>query len=158
MAANYGLHAGSLTPDFIQALDQVYKEMQLQRDRIQASEAQLAGRCQQYQEPKKERTDTKSFQSVPNFDGSEKSFKDWGFKLQRFVRPFPEMEASLELIKEQDLYLTAAAHKEKADAVQLANHAVNVALYDDQLHGVLTMLCTDNALTTVKNQQKFSGA
>ena len=86
------------------------------------------------------------------FSGDEKLFSDWEFKLQTFVRPLKQFEAYLDWVKERDSEITVVEWKAMKDSVDLAHGAGNIKLdwYDDQLYSVLSLLCTDGALASVK--------
>ena len=75
----YGLHSGSQTPDFIHALDTMHQEALLAAQRIADLEAKL--RSKDDNNKKKDWTELKSFQSLGGFDGNDKDFLDWEFKL-----------------------------------------------------------------------------
>ena len=82
--------------------------IQLQAEII-ALKQQMAQQQQQQQqhppqEPKRDQQlkDTKSFQSVPKWNGDEKSFTDFEFKLHQFVEPHRGFEKWLDWVKDLD--------------------------------------------------------
>ena len=78
----YGLHAGSQTPDFVWVLDQIYAGNVAQTNEIQVLQARVAS-MKEGSIPigKKEWTELNSFPTVEVFDGNEKDFGNWEFKL-----------------------------------------------------------------------------
>ena len=51
---------------------------------------------------KKDVSETKAFEKVPHFNGDEKRFRDFEFKLQNCLRPYKHFEEFLDWIKNAD--------------------------------------------------------
>ena len=51
---------------------------------------------------KKDLTEKKSFDKVPTFDGNERHFTDFDFKLEQFERPLKMFEKFLDWVKNLD--------------------------------------------------------
>ena len=93
MAAS-GLHAGSSPEDYVRVIDVLHNQVL----ELQASVVKLTGEKTGGQ--KRNITEYKSFEKVPHYDGEEKIFTDFEFKLQQFLQPFPTFEQLLDWAKE----------------------------------------------------------
>ena len=87
----FGLHAGSSNAEFVAVLDRVHAEMSAQTAKILSLEAMLSDAKKKTVDPK-DLTELKSFQTLEKWNGSEKTFGDWEFQFQQFVRPYKEFE------------------------------------------------------------------
>jgi hypothetical protein len=88
---------------------------------------------QPHDKTKLELSEWKSFGALDKFSGDEKSFSDWEFKFQTFVRPLKQFEAYLDWVKERDEEISVSEWQTTKGSVDLAHGAGNVKLdwYDD---------------------------
>ena len=114
---------------------------------------------QPHNKTKLELSEWKSLGALERFTGDEKAFADWEFKLQTFVRPLKQFEAYLDWIKDRDDEISVQEFAAMKGSVDLAHGAGVVKLDwdDDQLYSVLSLLCTDSALASVKNVREEYG-
>ena len=65
-------------------------------------------------------TEQKLFSNLPHFDGAEKDFSDWEFKVQQFVRPYKHFEEFLDWIKESknEVSRTDLFHRQRHTQMQ----------------------------------------
>ena len=93
-----------------------------------------------------EMTRWRSISSLPKFNGDEKIFKDFDFKLHQFVRPVPAFEKFLDWIKEADA---------EPDVESMADYKMStgaaVEYLNDQLYGILSTVSEGDALQTMMN-------
>ena len=157
----YGLNPDSGTRDFVRAMDAMeaahtlhmdalYAENVIQANKIRELESRsgAAGDRGDRDDKKKDWLELKSFQAVAKYDGSEKDFGDWEFQFQRFVRPFAGSELWLDWIKNLDGSPTTEIVEDQKTEVALVNDKIDLDWYDEQLYGVLSLLCTGSALQT----------
>ena len=152
----FGLHAGSSNAEFVAVLDRVHAEMSAQTAKILSLEAMLSDAKKKTVDPK-DLTELKSFQTLEKWNGSEKTFGDWEFQFQQFVRPYKEFERWLDWLKDQEEEITAHDAADKQREVAAHNPDVNLEWYDEQLYAVLSLLTTGSALQTVKNKREQHG-
>ena len=146
--------ASSPTTDWMEALDKLHRESIADKARVTALEEKLT---KKNDDRAKDWTELKSFQALGKFSGSEKDFADWEFKLQRFVRPFKEMEVWLDWVKDMDTELSLSEAGVKQREMAQKNPDIDLAHYDEQFYGVLSLQCEGTALQTVKNQREDVG-
>ena len=151
--STFGLHSGSTTPDVVRVLDQVNEENALLTSRVAELEAKLSVK----KGDRKDWTEQKSFLKLDKFVGSAKAFPDWEFALHQFIRPFKFAERWINWLKDQDLEITNFGASEKAKEVNVQYPDKDLEDYDEQLYGLLSLLCTDTPLQTVKNQKEYHG-
>lgn len=101
----------------------------------------------------------KSFGTLERFSGDEKAFADWEFELQTFVRPLLQFEAYLDWVKECNEEITVEVWTTMKSNVDLAHGEGKIKMdwYDDLLCGIVSLLCTDSALASVKNVREEYG-
>ena len=131
----------------------------LTRITILETKAEGAGGPKVHDKTKMDLAEWKSFGALTTFDGDEKSFSDWEFKLQTFVRPLRQFEAYLDWVKERDEEISVETWQGMKGAVDWTHGDGMVKLdwYDDQLFSVLSLLCTGSALASVKNVREEYG-
>ena len=122
---------------------------------VAAGLAQLASKPRDRQNV----TEWKSFFALDKFDGDERKFADWDFKLQNFLRPLAGFEEYLDWCKHRDEEITLGDWSGMVENVKLAkgDNAPDLAWYDGQLYGVLSLLCSGAALSAVKNMREEHG-
>ena len=106
---------------------------------------------------KKDVSETKAFEKVPHFNGDEKMFGDFEFKLQNCLRPYKHFEEFLDWIKNADEEPDLDILRKKAYAEAQHDPSVDLHWYDEQLYNILSLLLTDTPLQTVKNAREDTG-
>ena len=154
--SNFGLTSNSNMSDVVSVLDKVYVEMNAQTQKILALEGQLKDAKERKHE-RKDLKESRAFQSLATWCGGEKTFVDWEFKLQQFVRSYKGFEEYLERVKRQDEELTLIKLTEKAKAESRADPEVDILWYDEQLYSILSLKSEGTALSTVKNKREDKG-
>ena len=141
--------------------------IQLQAEII-ALKQQMAQQQQQQQqhppqEPKRDQQlkVTKSFQSVPKWNGDEKSFTDFDFKLHQFVEPHRGFEKWLDWVKDLDEEPDEAVLQKLAEDEHALDANVDCWWMNRQIFSILSLTTEDTALQTcksVKEKEQVRGA
>ena len=106
---------------------------------------------------KRDLSESKAFEKVPIFDGDEKKFSDFEFKLQSALRPYKHFEEFIDWIKNADEEPDLDSLTQKARAEAQHDPGVDLLWYDEQLYSVLSLLSVETPLQTVKNVREDTG-
>ena len=96
MAASTGLTATSSPEEYVQVTNSLHQQMGLLQGEIYTLKHGDS------QNGRKNLTDYKSLDQIPKFNGEEKYFSDFEFKLQQFLRPFDNYEMLIDWATELD--------------------------------------------------------
>ena len=94
----------------------------------------------------KELTRWRSMQSLPRYNGEEKHFKDFSFKIHQFVRQVNGFEKFLKWVSEMD---SEPVHNDMEIFKQRTGYPLEY--FNDQLYGILSMITEGAALQIVMN-------
>ena len=149
--ARFGLNANSGTEYFVRVLTQLDLDNVKLTDRVK--DLEFKANKAKDERDKKQWTESKTFQLLNKFSNSDGEFPDWEFQLQRFLRPYPGVEEWMDWLKNLDTEPTKEVVDEKSK--ELVD--VDLAHFDEQLYGVLCLLCAGTSLMTVRNQRENYG-
>ena len=94
----------------------------------------------------KEMTRWRSISNLPKFNGDDKHFKDFEFKLHQFVRPVMGFEKFLDWVKDSD--------KEPTED-DLTEYGVSTGMpieyFNDQVYGILSVVAEGDPFQTLMN-------
>ena len=149
MAAAVGpelLTEATQTPDMVRIFNELKMEVFQLRGAMNQMSQTMAGTHQQQQGRDGELTRWRTLQQLGKFNGDEKSFKDFDFKLHQFVRQVPMFEKFLDWVRQSDV-------EPNHEAMQhyKAETGCQLEYLNDQLYGVLSMVTEGNALNVVMN-------
>ena len=96
-------------------------------------------------------TDKKGFEKLDKFDGAEKDFTDWEFKLHQYIRSSVGLESYLDDLKELVEEPSLAAAKDLQDQVGTRTVGADTGKYDEDIYSILSLLTKGSAFTLVKN-------
>ena len=102
-AAPEFLTTGSAPTDYVRVINQLQTELFQLRGMIQGPNLNPQGNAGGGGGEARELTRWRSIQALPKFDGDEKAFKDFDFKLHQFVRPVIGFEKILHWVKDQEI-------------------------------------------------------
>ena len=102
-------------------------------------------------------TDRKGFDKIKEFDGSEKAFPDWEFKLHQFLSPCRGMEMFLNEIKDLEKDPGMEEVQDSFDTVLLQFPGAETHSFDEDLYQILSALTTGPPLQIVKNVKDCYG-
>ena len=160
--AAYGITASAVQQD-LGVLETAFSTVQHETITLNAEIANLRAeihllKTKTFDKDNKLFTEKKGFERLSSYNGEEKSFGDWEFKLHQFVRAETGFERYLDKIKELEVEPKTDAVKDIIDTVQIdCMSQVNGDTFDDQLYNLLSMLAAGPALTTVKNVRETHG-
>ena len=146
MAASTGLTATSSPDEYVQVINSLHQQMGLLQSEIIG--LKNGGDSQN---GRKNLTDYKSLDQLPKFNGEEKYFSDFEFKLQQFLRPFDNYEMLIDWAKDLDEEPALLDLEEKQVQEQQAGQKSDLPWFNNQLYSILSLICTDDALQVVKN-------
>ena len=93
----------------------------------------------------------KSFASVPVWDGSDKTFGDFEFKLHQFLAPFDRFEAFLKWIKDSDTPPDEALLNQVAAIEKGSNDNVDIHWMDKESFSLLLLKTEGDPLQVTKS-------
>ena len=98
--------------------------------------------------------DNKSLDQVGKYDGEEKHFSDFEFKLQQFLRPHDNCEAMLDRIKDLESEPCLLDLEEMQSDLTSQGERCDLHWFNNQLYSILSLICREDALQVVKNLRK----
>ena len=144
------LTEGTAGPELIRIFNDLRMEVyQLRGAMTQMNTTMVANQQQQNQQQQgrdSELTRWRTLQQLGKFEGDEKSFKDFEFKLHQFVRQVPGFEKFLDWVEQADVEPNHEAMEQFK-----AQTGYQLEYLNDQLYGVLSMVTEGNALGVVMN-------
>ena len=114
-----------------------------------------------HEKDKKSLKELKSFSDVPKWDGSDKSFGDFEFKLHQFLAPFERFEAFMNWVKELDEPPTEQLIDDAHTSEQGKNDKIDVKWMNRELYSILSLKTEADPLQISKGEKEnyaFRGA
>ena len=99
--------------------------------------------------------DLKSFQSLPKWNGDEKEFADYEFKLHQFLQPFKFFEKWLDWVKDLEEEPTAEELNTLAMSEKAKDAKVDILWMNRQIYSVLSLTTVDTPLQTCKGVKEL---
>ena len=99
----------------------------------------------------------KSFSDIPKWDGSDKSFGDFEFKLHQFLAPFDRFEAFMNWVKELDECPSDKLTEDAYESERSKNNKIDVKWMNRELFSILSLKTEADPLQITKGEKENYG-
>ena len=149
MASATGLTSVSSPAEYAQVINSLHAQMVILQGEVLSMKS--GGSESFHGGFRKNLSDNKSLDQVPHYDGEEKNFSDFEFKMQQFLRPHDNCESVLDWIKDLEEEPRLIDMDEKQAEDTHSGVRSDLAWFNNQLYSILSLICKDDALQVVKN-------
>ena len=155
------IQPGAQPAQWVEAINALHREVAVLKNEVSVLKAGGVYNMAKDEKHQKDLKDLKSFSSLPTWDGSEKTFGDFEFKLHQFVEPFKNFEKWLDWVKALDTEQDFQKPNGLAQPEHAKDPSVGLHWMNRQIYTVVSLTTTDSPLQTlkgVKESDKVRGA